>query len=105
MSKSRAIFSARWFLVLPALAATPLTAPLHGAEPSRQDHWVFQFELTSRYDSNITELSDKDSDRVEDSACLSSPTCASRFRIESPDDVIFSPSARVEWANRTAGHV
>ena len=103
MSQSRTPPISRFLRVLPALAA--LAAPLFGAEPARPDHWVFQIELSSRYDSNITELSNKDRDRVDDAACQSSPTCVSRFRIESPDDVIFSPSARIEWSNRTANRV
>lgn len=89
-----------------AFVATMLAAgPLLGAEREATGRWSFQLELTSRYDSNITQLSDTDRDRLQDPACTSTPLCASRYRIESSDDFIVVPSARLGWSHRSAREV
>lgn len=79
--------------------------PLLAADTAPSDHWSFQLEMTSRYDDNITELSDRDRDRVGASACDATPSCAERFRIESPGALVLAPSGRVEWSNETARKV
>jgi len=92
-------------MILPAVVVTLMAFSssilVAEGEPSR--HWSAQLELTSRYDDNITELSDTDRDRVGDATCKATPSCASRFRIETPDDLVIAPSARVEWERRFSG--
>jgi len=77
-----------------------VAGPLLAAEPEALGSWSYLVAFTSRYDSNITQLSDTDRDLVQDPACRSTPTCASRFRIESPDDFILVPSAGLGWSRR-----
>ena len=76
------------------------TSAVHAAK-SKADKlhgWSFQIELTGRWDDNITELSDTDRSRVGD------PNYADRFKIQTVDDWIVSPSARAEWSHEPASH-
>ncbi len=84
------------FVVLPLVAAEP-------ADSSQS--WSWRIELSNRYDSNVTELSDTDRDRVEDPDCRSTPSCASRFVIKSPDDFVVTPYARIDWSHGAPGSV
>jgi hypothetical protein len=79
--------------------------PVLAAETELPHRWSSQVEMMSRYDDNITELSDGDRTRVGTPACEASPSCVDRFRIESPDDFILAPSGRLEWSNETAHHI
>lgn len=88
-------------LALALAAATTTCLFAAGGEPPR--HWSFQLEMTGRHDDNVTELSDTDRERVNDPACNADPLCANRFRIESPDDFVLTPSARAEWSKKSAG--
>jgi len=86
-------------LRLPAAAAlllAPQLAPARAAQRLDLD-----FELEERYDDNITDLSDRQIDRLEDdpqSGCTGSSNC--RFLIESPDDFITIGHLDARWTTR-----
>ena len=83
-------------------AEEPPRRELAAATPGGQG-WSLRLELATRYDDNITQLSDTDIDRLDDPTCQSDPTCNSRFRIESASDWIVAPEARVEWSHTSSG--
>src|SRR5262245_32927885 len=83
-----------------ALAALLITLPSAAQEAEQNRSRVsFAFELQGGYDDNITELSDRDKDRVGD------PAFADQFKIEAPGDYAWKPSARLGWSMNLAKRV
>jgi hypothetical protein len=76
-----------------------LDAPTAGDRDEGSGRWSYQLELAGGYDDNITELSDTDRSQVGD------PNFADKFKIETPDDWVISPSARLGWIHQTAARL
>jgi len=73
-------------------AATIVLPSMAQEAETNRSRVSFAFELQGGYDDNITELSDRDKDRVGD------PAFADRFKIEAPGDYVWAPSARLGWS-------
>src|SRR6266571_2831630 len=70
---------------------------VHGVKAGEStSHWKLQAELSGRFDDNILSLSDADRAKVGD------PAFATRFRIDTPYDVVTIPSGRLTFSGHIA---
>ncbi|HEY3175561.1 MAG TPA: hypothetical protein VGK94_07340 [Candidatus Polarisedimenticolia bacterium] len=79
-----------WLAIALGVIVMTMLHPARAAVTNRGGPWTFDIraEAEARYDDNILGLSGSEKDRVDPT----DPNNVSRFRIESPEDLIFSPT-------------